>query len=250
MSRVNLDGKVWKDPRVKRLAKRRTWSLRETIGTLAAVWDVAYDNKTPIMRRIDVDTAAESDGFADDMVTEDLAEPIAEDLISVRLRGVRERIQYLLDQAERGRRGGHARAASADRADDGRLADAKQTLGDGLAEAKQCPALPPDPDRSPDRSPDQDHVREPRKRGTRAVRIVPSDWQPQPEDAQLAPEQLVLELAKFRDHEFAAAKSDWNSTWRNWQRKTQEWSRGQQAPRAGRFEPADRSAYPEGRQEL
>jgi hypothetical protein len=121
MARVNLDGKVWKDPRVKRLAKRRSWSLRETIGTLAAVWDVAYDNKTPVMPRVDVDTAADTDGFAADMIAEDLATPIGDDLLDVRLRGVQERIQYLLHQAELGSVGGKKRASNAERDAKGRM---------------------------------------------------------------------------------------------------------------------------------
>lgn len=128
MARLSLDGKVWKDPRVKRLAKRHKWSLRETIGTLAAVWDVAYDNKSPIMSRIDVDTAAETDNFAADMIAEDLATPIGDDMVQVRLRGVNERIQYLLAQADRGRAGG--------------LAKAKRTPSERQASGKQPPGLP------------------------------------------------------------------------------------------------------------
>jgi len=133
MARVNLDGKVWKDPRVKRLAKRRKWSVRETVGTLAAVWDVAYDNKSAVMPVIDVDTAAETDEFAKDMTTADLA--TQQDAQSVRLRGVTDRIEYLLAQAERGRLGGRARTANAKRAPGGRLANGKQP-----------PALPLAPD--------------------------------------------------------------------------------------------------------
>ncbi|MDQ3300768.1 MAG: hypothetical protein M3619_29650 [Myxococcota bacterium] len=154
MARVNLDGKVWKDPRVKRLAKRRTWSLRETIGTLAAVWDVAYDNKTPIMPRIDVDTAAESDNFAADMIAEDLATEVDEDLVMVSLRGVTERIQYLLAQADRGRKGGLARAAGAERDADGRLGS-KRTPSERQANAKHPPALPLDLDPSQDPPPEK-----------------------------------------------------------------------------------------------
>lgn len=161
MARVNLDGKVWKDPRVKRLAKRRTWSVRETIGTLAAVWDVAYDNRTPIMPRIDVDTAADTEGFAADMVAEDLATPIGDNLLDVRLRGVTERIDFLLTQAQRGRLGGLAKAA-AKRTDGAFVADAKQTPSERQASAYHSGALPldqdpdPDPDKDPDTDTDQD----------------------------------------------------------------------------------------------
>lgn len=78
MARVSLDGKVWKDPRVKRLAKRQSMTVREVVGTLAAVWDVAYDNKSPEMPRVDVDTAADVDGFATDMVIEQLADELGD----------------------------------------------------------------------------------------------------------------------------------------------------------------------------
>jgi hypothetical protein len=166
MARVNLDGKVWKDPRMKRLAKRRSWSLRETIGTCAAVWDVAYDNKTPIMPRIDVDTAAETDNFADDMVAEDLATPVGANLLDVRLRGVTERIEYLLTQAERGRKGGFAKAASGKK-DGAFVANAKRTPSERLAPAYHSGALPltlplplpPTPDLDPDPDQDRDHDR-------------------------------------------------------------------------------------------
>ncbi len=126
MARVSLDGKVWKDPRVKRLAKRRTWSMREVVGTIAAIWDVAYDSKTPIMSRADIDTAAETEGFAGDLIAESLAESVDDDM--VRLRGVDERIKYLVAQSERGRSGGQA--------------NAKQTLSKRSASTKQPPSLP------------------------------------------------------------------------------------------------------------
>lgn len=153
MSRVNVDGKVWKEPRVKRLARRCSMSMRETVGTLVAVWDVAYDAKSEVMTTADVDTAAETEGFAAHMVTEDLAEP--RDGGYVRIRGIGERIGYLLTQAERGRLGGRARAKGAIREPSGRLASAKQTLGEGSAKAEHSPALPLPPDPAPVQDPDQ-----------------------------------------------------------------------------------------------
>jgi hypothetical protein len=135
LARVNIDGKVWKDPRVKRLAKRCGMSVREAVGTLAAVWDVAYDSKSEIMSMIDVDTAAETEGFAKHMLADDVA--LAElHEGKLRLCGVRERILYLIAQKERGRKGGISRAEA--------QANAKQTLGVGLASSKHSPGLPLD----------------------------------------------------------------------------------------------------------
>jgi hypothetical protein len=66
---------------------------------------------------------------------------------------------------------------------------------------------------------------EARKRARpRASRRVPSEWQPRPGDALLRSPQLESELATFRDHEFPSAKSDWDATWRNWQRKAERFA--------------------------
>ena len=40
---------------------------------------------------------------------------------------------------------------------------------------------------------------------------------------------LVRETAKFRDHTFSSAKTDWPGTWRNWMRKASESTRPQRA---------------------
>jgi hypothetical protein len=55
----------------------------------------------------------------------------------------------------------------------------------------------------------------------RRWRRVPTDWEPTDEHRAIARERGVdfeLELSKFRDHEFATAKSDANGTFRNWLR--------------------------------
>lgn len=137
MPRVNLDDSVWTSTRVRRLARRRGWNMRETVGTLAAVWNEAYGAKSPNMSPEDVDTAAEADGFAADMVAERLAFERPDG--QVRLAGVEERIEYLIRQAERGRKGGLTRAK--------READAKQTLE---RMPKRPSSLPPPPALAPD----------------------------------------------------------------------------------------------------
>lgn len=50
---------------------------------------------------------------------------------------------------------------------------------------------------------------------------VPAEWEPNAQHAQIATERRVdyaLELAKFRDHEFATPKRDPDATFRNWLR--------------------------------
>lgn len=166
MARVNIDSKVWSDPRVKRLARLCGWGMPQTVGTLAAVWNVAYEAKSALIDAIDVDTAAERDGFAE-MLARPEVDLAYSDESKVFLRGVTERIQYLLRQAERGSKGGQQRANTAKREPSGRLAptkhspsvgqaNAKQTLSTGLAQAKHIPALPLDLDLDLDPAPDLD----------------------------------------------------------------------------------------------
>lgn len=162
MARVNIDSKVWSDPRVKRLARLCGWGMPQTVGTLAAVWNVAYEAKDPNVAPLDIDTAAERDGFSEMLTRSEvnLGELRGE---TVFLRGVLKRIRYLLEQAERGRKGGTARTATAQRTPNGRLANAKQVPSERLANAEQCLALPPDLDLPPDLPPapdpalDQEH---------------------------------------------------------------------------------------------
>lgn len=59
-------------------------------------------------------------------------------------------------------------------------------------------------------------------RTTRRGRRVPEQWNPNEEHRQFAQEHsldLDGELAKFRDHEFAQPKTDWDATFRNWLRR-------------------------------
>ncbi len=155
MPRVNLDSMVWTDPRVKRLAKLAGMSMPFVVGTLAAVWNVAYEAKDPIMRALDVDTAAEVDGFAAMMMAPSVQLAEARDHGAVFLRGVTKRIAYLLTQAERGRLGGLAKA-EAKRSDGQFVADAKQPPSTGQAHAYHSGSLPLPPDLPPAPDPDLD----------------------------------------------------------------------------------------------
>lgn len=81
---------------------------------------------------------------------------------------------------------------------------------------------------------DTEPVREPHSpigelnKRARATKRCPDDWRPDPSDFQVAvdeglmPGETERALAKFRDHTFATARSDWSATFRNWIRKAAE----------------------------
>jgi hypothetical protein len=75
----------------------------------------------------------------------------------------------------------------------------------------------------------------------RATRRCPDDWKPSPEDvAKISRECPDVDMAaaerKFRDHEFAKARSDWSACWRNWMRTDQERAGKAGKPRPTRYE--------------
>jgi len=75
----------------------------------------------------------------------------------------------------------------------------------------------------------------------RATRRCPDDWKPSPEDvANISRECPDVDMAaaerKFRDHEFAKARSDWSACWRNWMRTDQERAGKASKPRPTRYE--------------
>lgn len=87
----------------------------------------------------------------------------------------------------------------------------------------------------------------------RGLRKVPTGWELTPELVEWSdrecPGVLVLEeSAKFRDHTFSRAISDWDGAWRNWMRNAHKFSpaktsgRGQPAEPAWRTEQRDRVA--------
>lgn len=119
--RVNMDSSIVTEPSFKRVAKTLGVSWREVIGSCFLVWVAAYERRSERMSRMDIDIAAELDGFADALVAHDLAHEIDEH--DVHLRGVAKRIEFLERQAERGAKGGRNRGKR-------RLADAKRVLSE------------------------------------------------------------------------------------------------------------------------
>lgn len=165
--RINVDDQALRDPRiVKRLPRYTGLCPFGVLGRLLYVWGVAHDRRTAELAALDVDDAADHDGFAAAMVRADLAEDLGDN--RVRIRGIEARIGYLAKRDEIAALGGKARAASAPRTAGGRFGGTDQrtaggdqrTAGDSPACGHQPPAdldldpdLPPDQDQDPKRPP-------------------------------------------------------------------------------------------------
>lgn len=108
MARVNVDiGVVQNDPRWKVLCRDTSMTLPLALGHAMLLWGAAYDLRSPVMSEEHVDLASLRAGFARELVHASLADETPE---GIRIRGVEERIEYLLTQHERGRKGGLASA--------------------------------------------------------------------------------------------------------------------------------------------
>jgi hypothetical protein len=93
-------------------------------------------------------------------------------------------------------------------------------------------SLPPLPVSDDEQGPEP--KKKSRKPARRPWRSVPKDWQPGDDHRKMASELRVdfeLELAKFRDHEFATTKKDPDATFRNWLRNAAD--RGTRRPAPG-----------------
>ena len=142
--RVNMDSSIASDPRFKKLGRALGISWREAIGSCFLVWLACYERRAGEFPADEIDIAAEIDGFAEALVAVGLAHVVDDALIA--LHGVDQRIEFLLKQAEKGRRGGNAKAKKA-------LAPAKQMLAERVANATgvavaYTPALTPSPAQS------------------------------------------------------------------------------------------------------
>lgn len=211
MARMSIDDMLGRDPRLLRLAKACGWSRRETAGCLVLdVWPLCYDRERPELFDIDIDIAADMDGFAQLMVNAGLAMRTKPG--RVKISGARDRIKYLQGKREAGQRGGLKSAEQ-------RGKDLKQnssthpstsqapTQAVGNPSAPDLPsasALPSAPDLPPPSvvpSPPEARTRKPRKASVEVV--IPEDWKPTDEHAALAMERgadLSLQAQRFRAH--------------------------------------------------
>ena len=124
--RMNIEDRALRDPKINRRLPRFTGLPRfDAFGRLLHVWGLCYDQRSPIAMIEEVDDRAEHDGFALAMVEADLAERVDEK--TIRIRGVEERIGYLVAASEYGQKGGETRAKQA--AEGGRGSRGRFTKG-------------------------------------------------------------------------------------------------------------------------
>lgn len=107
MARMSIDDMFLRDPRVQRLAKVCGWSKFETQGRLLHVFAVVYDRvdagADDVVQAVDIDVAGEFDGLSVLLIEHELAEQTRR---GVRIRGARERTNYLATRKETGKLGG------------------------------------------------------------------------------------------------------------------------------------------------
>lgn len=180
MARLNLDEGSRNEPRILKLARLRGSTRQDAFGRLIDVWWCCYHQLDDVLERDEIDLAAEAEGFADQLVACRLAEPQGARL---RIKGARERIDYLLKQAELGRRGGIAKHQN--------LAVAKPSPSDGLAVASGplkptsapdllCSGSAPAPDLREREDPPLAPLAAPKEAsGSRRVRKAKSDITPE-----------------------------------------------------------------------
>lgn len=109
--RVNVDSAAVNDPRMHLLARHLGINVFEVMGRILRVWLVCYDRRSAVLQPIEIDIAADRDGFVDSMIASGLATP---DEAGVYVRGVTERITFLESQSEKGRKSGEVRRAKSE----------------------------------------------------------------------------------------------------------------------------------------
>jgi hypothetical protein len=261
MARMSIDDKMARDPRVLRLAKALGWSRRETMGCLLDVWSVCYDRVEDTLPEVDIDTAAELDGFTDRMVEVGLGARKRNGL--VRVAGAEERLNYLRGQSENGRKGGLKSAEA-------RRVAGKQASSTASTEP-QAPPKPsaPVPDSVPDPVPapvDSEALRAlkakvdhhaPAARTERSARKkpMPDGWAPTPEHEAKATSggvDLAKERERFTNDAIAKGKTfkNWDAAFSNWLMNAIDWKRPsaqqQLGVKVGRVEPMKPEDYPDG----
>jgi hypothetical protein len=114
--RVNVDSSVFSDPRFKIMGRLLKSSWKETIAECLMVWLVCYERRTERLSTEEIDIAADHVGFAEAMVTVGLAD---NDGTAVIVHGVVKRIQFLLAQSVKGKKGGTKTQANRPKPDEG-----------------------------------------------------------------------------------------------------------------------------------
>lgn len=216
MPRMSVDSKFGRDPRVLRLAKACGWSRRETMGALFDVWEVCYERVSEVLEAADVDAAAELDGFAANLIDCGLGRARKRGVL---IAGAKDRIKYLKDSREAGRKGGLKSGES-------RRNSMKRPFKGGLPDPSQK-SNPPDlvPDSAPD-SPSSTSPERETDEHEPSLSGLPDGWIPEQTDAFRFAEKhaaskgldVAIELIKFGAHARSCSweRSDWTQAFVKW----------------------------------
>jgi hypothetical protein len=143
-----MDSSIATDPRFKLMALDLGISRNELAGALFYVWLACYERRSERLSKRLADASAEIEGFANALVEAELAD---DDDDSILVHGAAVRIEFLLKQAEKGRKGGKKGKGKPKRRSS--KANVKQMLNKAEAKPKQSrskakaysPTLTPDP---------------------------------------------------------------------------------------------------------
>lgn len=197
VARMSIDDMVQRDPRITKLATLLGWSRRETMGCLILdVWPICYDQREHTIVAELIDIAAGRSGFAAAMVESGLAEWTRGNA-KVRVRGAKERIEYL-DRKKRagvvgGRKSAESRRKNSSTRQGGAQAPGNPSVPDPVPDSAS--ASVPDSASAPD--PDHRHVDAPK------VDVGPFPRKPPKRRAAIPPEaREVAErvLARLGEH--------------------------------------------------
>ncbi len=144
--RVNMDSSIRGDPRFRLLARRLEVDWKTAIGACWLAWLACYERRRPDLPLIEIDIAAEIDGFADALIAVGLADRSDDDRAV--LHGVEPRLAFLKEQAVRGAKGGKAKGKRGTHGNKPTLSEGHRA---GLANS-------PDPSQPPDSSPDKNSL--------------------------------------------------------------------------------------------
>jgi hypothetical protein len=152
--RVNMDSSILSDTRFKRLGKALGIPYQQAVGACFFVWLTCYEHRSEALEAVDIDLAADIEGFAEAMVKCKIAHRDGDTII---VHGVTERIKFLNKQKVKGSSGGNAKAQKT-RVNKANVADATRTpvadaTGAALAYSPALaltPALAPPPPLPPE----------------------------------------------------------------------------------------------------
>lgn len=171
VTRVNVDDVAFMDRRFKLLGGRLAITWQEALGRCLPVWALCYHKRSAILAAGDIDALAERRGFAAAMLGVDLA---AEDEGGLYLRGVADRIDFLLIQDAKREKARQAKLEA-----HGVASPRRPSRGTGRPHGDSPTAaspgtIPEEGPYSPDLDPDLDLDRDP-------SRAIPPTAAPRPE---------------------------------------------------------------------